>query len=62
MTPSALDAKQVTAIARAAFYVSLSAGLDFLISQTSGTAFGVLTPVINVVLVTIKKVFTNPEG
>lgn len=35
-------------------YVAVSAVLDYLISQTTGTQFGVLTPIINIVLVTLK--------
>lgn len=61
MTPSKLDAQQIEAILRAAVYVGLAAGLDYLISHTTGTQFGTLTPLINVVLVTIKKIFT-PVG
>lgn len=59
MKPSAITVDQAKKILRAALYVSISAGLDFLISQTQGTQFGVLTPVINVVLVSIKQLFTE---
>lgn len=48
-------------IAKAAVYVGLSAVLDFLISQSTDTQFGVLTPVINVALVTVKQAFTMPD-
>ena len=61
MTPSKLDKQQTVAVLKAAAYVGLSAVLDYLISRTTGTEFGVLTPVINVVLVFVKKLFTNPS-
>lgn len=51
--------KQWFEILKATIYVSLSAGLDYLISLTTGSEFGILTPVINIALVTIKKLFTK---
>lgn len=62
MKLTGLDSLQIVSVLKAAFYVCLSAGLDFLISQTAGTQFGTLTPLINVVLVLVKKAFTEPEG
>jgi hypothetical protein len=59
MKPSAISLEQAKQILKAAIYVSVSAGIDFLISQTQGTEFGTLTPLINVVLVTVKKIFTE---
>jgi hypothetical protein len=59
MKPSAISLEQAKQILKAAIYVSVSAGIDFLISQTQGTEFGTLTPVINVILVTIRKIFTE---
>jgi hypothetical protein len=56
---SPITKDQAKAILKAALYVSISAGLDYLISESQGTQFGVLTPLINVVLVTIKKAFTE---
>ena len=53
-----LDLAQAKKVLKAALYVSISAGLDLLISQSTGTQFGVLTPVINVVLVSIKMLLT----
>ena len=50
---------QIVSIAKAAVYVSVSAGLDFLIHETTGTQFGQLTPLINVALVTLKKLLTK---
>jgi hypothetical protein len=59
MKPSAISKDQATKIAKAALYVGVSAILDYLISQTTDTQFGVLTPVINILLVTVKQVFTQ---
>ena len=61
MKLSPISSKQLLDIAKAALYVSVSAGLDFLISQTTNTQFGTLTPLINVLLVTIKKAFTEAK-
>lgn len=51
--------EQLVKVLKAALYVGVSAILDFLLSQTTGSQFGVLTPVINVVLVSLKQVFTK---
>lgn len=59
MKPSKLTQDQAIKVLKAAAYVGLSAVIDFLISQTSGTQFGTLTPIINVVLVGLKQVFTK---
>lgn len=59
MKLSPITKEQGVKVLRAAVYVSLSAGIDFLISQTQGTQFGTLTPIINVALVTIKQAFTK---
>lgn len=63
MQPSKLDASQAAAVAKAAFYVGVSAVLSFLITSLADhpDAFGVVTPVVNVILVTIKQIFTEPE-
>ena len=61
MSLSPISRGQLVKIAKAAVYVGLSAVLDFLISQSTDTQFGVLTPVINVALVTVKQAFTTPE-
>lgn len=61
MTPTKLDKQQTLAVLKAAAYVGLSAIIDYLISRTAGTEFGTLTPVINVALVFLKKLFTNPR-
>lgn len=57
---SKLNKEQAIKVLKAGIYVGISAVLDFLISETAGTQFGTLTPVINIVLVTIKQLFTRP--
>lgn len=59
--PSMIDKAQLLKVVKVALYVGVSAALDFLISQTTDTQFGTLTPVINIALVAIKQVFTKPE-
>lgn len=61
MTPSKLDKQQTLAVVKAAAYVGVSALLDYLISKSTGTEFGTLTPIINVVLVLIRKTFQPPS-
>lgn len=61
MTPSKLDTAQAIAVCKAGLYVGVSAILDYFISHSTGTQFGVLTPVINVILVLLKKIFTAPS-
>lgn len=51
--------KQWLDILKATIYVSVSAGLDYLISISTGTTFGVFTAPINALLVFIKKLFTD---
>ena len=46
-------------ILKAAGYVGVSAMLDYLISATGGTEFGVLTPIINIVLVTARQLIKD---
>lgn len=58
MNVSKLSKDQAFKVVKAAAYVGASAALDYLISETSGTQFGTLTPLINVALVTVKQVFT----
>ena len=57
MTPSVITKDQAKKIGKAALYVGASAILDYLISETSGTQFGTLTPILNVALVTLRQVF-----
>lgn len=46
-------------ILKAVIYVSISAGIDYLISISTGSIFGIFTPIINGLLVLLKKVFTK---
>lgn len=55
---SAINKEQAVKIVKAGFYVGVSALIDYLISETQGTQFGTLTPLINVILVSIKQLFT----
>lgn len=59
MSPITKD--QAKKIAKASLYVGVSAVLDYLISETSGTQFGTLTPIINICLVTAKQLFTEAK-
>lgn len=61
MKPSHINVEQGKKILKAGLYVSLSALIDYFISQTQGTQFGTLTPLINVILVSIKQVFTQSK-
>lgn len=59
MELSKITKSQVLQIAKVALYVGVSAAIDYLISLTTSTQFGTLTPIINVALVTIKKALTK---
>jgi len=48
---------QLLSILKTTVYIAISAALDYLISLCTGSQFGVFTPLINIVLVTIKKFF-----
>ena len=53
-----LTKKQALDIGKVAGYVAISAVLDYLISITTASEFGQLTPVVNIVLVAFKKLVT----
>lgn len=57
--PSKLTQKQVLDLLKTAAYISISASIDYLISETTGSQFGTLTPVINIVLVLLRKIFSK---
>ena len=59
MQASTLTKEQVFKVLKVALYLGISAFLDALISFVSGNQFGVLTPVLNLILVTLKQVFTT---
>lgn len=52
---------QALKIAKAALYVGLSAILGYFIAFVQGNPdmFGIYAPIINIVLVTVKQVFTT---
>ncbi len=52
---------QILKVLKVGAWIAVSAFLDYVISQTSGTQFGMLTPVINFVLVTLKQ-FVSKES
>ena len=61
MALSKISKDQAISILKVTVYVAISAAIDYLISISTGTQFGIFTPIINIVLVTIKKLFTSPE-
>lgn len=56
---SKITKEQFGKIVRAAIYVGVSAMLDYLISISTGSTFGVWTAPINVALVTFKQAITK---
>jgi len=63
MRLSPVTYEQWVKVFKAALYVGVSAVLSYLISALTSDpdSFGVLTPIVNVVLVTLKQLFTPPE-
>jgi len=59
MKLSPISTDQFIKIIKAAGYCGVSAILDYLISVSTGTTFGLFTVPINVILVTIKQAFTD---
>ena len=62
MALSKIDKDQAISIIKVTGYVAVSAAIDYLISITTGSQFGIFTPFINILLVTIKKLFTTPKA
>lgn len=62
MQASSISKEQWGKIGKAALYVGLSAIISYLISVIADNPnlLGPLTPIVNVVLVTLKQVFTKP--
>lgn len=56
-----LTKKQALDLGKVCGWIAISAVLDYLISITTATEFGQLTPVINLALVTIKKLITTEK-
>ena len=63
MKPS-LTKPQALKIGKAALYIALSAVISYLLTLITNQPelFGALTPLINVVLVFLKQLFTQNEG
>ena len=63
MKISKLDKAQVVKVLKTAAYVGVSAVLGYLITLTTDQPelFGVFTGLINIGLVTIKQLFTEPK-
>lgn len=59
-----MDKAQALKVLKAAAYVGISAVLAFLIALITDNPemFGIYTPIINVVLVTVKQIFTTPDS
>lgn len=62
MQLSRIDKDQAAKIGKAALYIGLSAVISYLITVITDQPdlFGPLTPIINIVLVTLKQAFTKP--
>lgn len=63
MQLSKIDKTQAEKILKATIYVALSAGISYLITLVTNQPelFGPITPIVNIVLVTLKQLFTKPE-
>lgn len=63
MQASKITKDQALKIVKAAAYIGLSAIISYLITLIANQPelFGPLTPIINIVLVTLKQVFTQPQ-
>ena len=63
MKATKLDKAQILKVIKAAAYVSLSAGLSYLITYTTDNPdlFGVFTVLINTGLVFLRQLLTNPS-
>lgn len=64
MKPTKLSEDQVFAVLKAAAYVGISAVLSYVLGIITETPdlLGVYTPIINVILVILKKIFTESEA
>jgi len=56
-----LTKKQALDLGKVCGWIAISAVLDYLISITTASEFGQLTPVINLVLVAFKKLVTTEK-
>jgi hypothetical protein len=64
MKASPITKKQLTHIVKVAVYAGISAGLAGIVAliASNPVLFGALTPVINILVVTLEKVFTSAEA
>lgn len=58
-----MNKAQALKVLKATVYVAISAALAFLIAFVTDNPemFGIYAPIINVVLVTLKQIFTTPD-
>lgn len=63
MKPSKLDQKQVFSILKTFVYIGFSGAISALLSYATDNKdmFGLYWPLINILLVTLKQVFTKPS-
>jgi hypothetical protein len=64
MKPSKISKDQAKKILKVLVYVALSGAISALIAFATDNkeSIGVLYPIVNLVLVSLKQVFTNPES
>ncbi len=58
MKISAINKEQFMKIVKTALYIGVSAILDYLISVTTGSQFGIYTGFVNIALVALKQLIT----
>lgn len=63
MPATKIDKAQALKILKTAGYLAVSAVIGYLIALTTDQPelFGLYTPIVNIVLVTVKQLFTKPE-
>jgi len=63
MKISAISGTQILKIITAGLYVGVSAAISYLISAIAAdpNLVGPLTPIVNITLVTLKQIFTDPS-
>ena len=55
------NTKNAMKVLKAALFIGASAAIDFAISQSTGTEFGPLTPIINLALVAAREALKTRE-
>jgi hypothetical protein len=56
-----MDIEKISKVVKVALYIGASAAIDYLISATTDSQFGVLTPFINLLLVTVRQAFKKAD-